>query len=158
MKTKIAERLDSLSKQYNIPKATIDKIISSYIEQCKWYLLNGNEVEIQGLAFIKPAKTGAFTSSTTAFMSKKIAETFTLAQHTVYNILVGYIDAIKEDILNENTAEIRSLVVFHPVRKSDGSLALHSNVSTNLKTSVGAVRVHTHKMFKYQLKTQVKQA
>ena len=153
MKVSNKDKIREIADKYNITLTTANEIVDRYVVKCMYELLIGKRVEIQGLVNIVPQDERGGYVSTLAYMSKEIATEFGIPYNTVYYVLRDFIDGIKDDIMNGNDTEIRCLVQFHPVTKPNGDFTVHSNVSSSLATKVATpLRVHTHKLFRYQIR------
>lgn len=156
-------RVYRIAERYNVEQTKTHLIINSYIDYCKETLLNGHVIDFLGLVSVIPDKCSDRVRVTTAYECKTISDSIGLPWYTVFSIVDEYLDSLKEDLLNGIDIEIRGLLNMHPIRNEDGEITgIHSAISSQIRdriraggTYVDSVRVHTHKLLKYNLKKRV---
>jgi nucleoid DNA-binding protein len=157
-KMSIGDRVFLLASKYGIEQTKVHTIISAYTDYCKEMLYQGYRVDLLGLASLIPDREKTGLTTTLAYECRDIADDLCLPKHTVYVIVQEYLDSLVEDILKGNPVEIRGLLSVVPINDGEKVIKVHSVISSQMKehlkernTGVTAVRVHTHKMLKYNV-------
>lgn len=158
-RTRIGIQVWNVADKYNIPRAVVHAIISSYLEYCKDLLIRGERVDFFGLVSLVPDVISSRYSATLAYNSSIVADKLGMPSHTVFRVMEAYIDDAIESLKHGTTVEIRSLVVCKPIYENGVVTKVHSNVSQTLKnifqtnnTPVSSVRVHTYKCLREDIK------
>ena len=159
-KMSLAVRVYQLADQYNIENTKVHTIVSSYIEYCKSLVLSGYRVDIIGLASVIPDVEVSDYNFTLAYECRELSKTLGLPAHTVYVIIQEYINSLISDVLSGKPIEMRGLLCVAPLFNEEGVVVkARSSISSQLKkklddmnTSVTSMRVHTHKLLKYNIR------
>lgn len=154
-------RVFNIAEQYNLEMTKVHSIITSYIDYCKRLAMNGYKVDILHLVSLVPDVIKNKYAVTLAYECKVIADMIALPQHTVYVIIKEYINSLRDDVLSGRPIEVRGLFSMYPTCDENGKVILiHSAISSQVKehlkrcnTDVSSIRVHTHKLLKYSIKS-----
>jgi len=157
-KTSIAIKVYVIAEEYGVPRTIVKSIISSYIDYCKDLILHGERVDFVGLVSVVPDVQVETYNSTLAFECTKLADVLGIPYNTVFIIIREYINGLIDELLNGKSVEIRGIVTMKPYYENDKIGGIHASISTSIKKAlslinspVSSVRVHTHKLLKYNL-------
>ncbi len=160
-KTCFSMRVYEIASQYGVSQGMTHSVISTYIRFCREMLMQGEPLDFLGIVYIEPDVITSKYRSTLAYRCRAISDGLSLPAHTVYAIIRGYLDSLREEVLRGIPVEIRGLVTVTPLYR-DGVLGIiHSSISDVIRDKlqegdypVSSVRVHTHKILKDQLRRQ----
>ena len=157
-KTSIAIKVYIIAEQYDIPRTVVKSIISSYIDYCKDLILHGERVDFIGLVSVVPDVQFETYNSTLAYECMKLSDRLGIPYNTVFIIIREYINGLIDELLEVKTVEIRGIVTMKPYYENGIIGGIHASISTSIKKAlakidspVSSVRVHTHKLLKYNL-------
>ncbi len=159
-KMPLGDRVYLLANKYGIEQTKVHTIIGAYTDYCKEMLYSGYRVDLIGLASLIPDRERTGLTTTLAYECRDIAKQLSLPNHTVYVIVQEYLNSLIEDILKGKPVEIRGMMSVVPINNGEKVIKVHSVISSQLKehlkeknTGVTSIRIHTHKLLKYNVGT-----
>ena len=157
-KMPLNDRICLLAKKYNIEQTKVHSILTAFTDYCKEMLYNGYRVDLIGLASLIPDNERTGLTTTLAYECRDIAKQLSLPNHTVYVIVQEYLNSLIEDILKGRPIEIRGILSIVPINNGEKVIKVHSVISSQIKehlkeknTGVTSIRIHTHKLLKYNV-------
>lgn len=155
-RTALVTRVYTIANSLNIEIALVDRIVKAYLTYCKEELSRGHRVNLCGIAIIVPDYEVFDYKTTLAYRCKQIADMYALPQYTVFQVVQGYLDTIKDDIYAGKSANVYGLCTIQPLREGGIVTRVHSSISQSLQEYLedygNHARVYTNKIFKRKVK------
>lgn len=149
-------RVYTIANSLNIEITLADKIIKAYLSYCKEELSSGHRVNLCGIAIIVPDYEVFDYKTTLAYRCSKIADMYCLPNYTVFQVVQGYLETVKEDIYNGKSANVYGLCTIQPLYEGGMVTRIHSSISQSLQDYLSLygnhARVYTNKIFKRKIK------
>ena len=116
-RTALVTRVYTIANSLNIEIALVDRIVKAYLTYCKEELSRGHRVNLCGIAIIVPIMKYSDYKTTLAYRCKQIADMYSLPQYTVFQVVQGYLDTIKDDIYAGSLQMCMGFVQSNPYEK-----------------------------------------
>lgn len=155
-RTALITRVWKIATRLNISQARVDIIVKSFLKFCREQLKSGHRVDIEGVVTVVPDYEVCDYWETFSYKCMLVSEEVNEPIETVTQVLRGYIDTVKKDLLSGIPANIYGILTITPYNENGVITRVHSAISQSLQEELRLVnnhaRVHTNKMYKRALK------
>lgn len=155
-RTALITRVYNVAEQLNIEKTLTDFIIKSYLDFCKKELICGHRVNFCGIALIVPDNEVFDYKTTFSYKCNQIAKINSLPHYTVQQVVMGYLNTIRDDIFNGKSANIYGMLTLTPLYQGGVVTRVHSSISQSLQEYLRGYGSHaracTDRVFKRRVK------
>lgn len=146
----VQAQIYNIATGLNINQTTVNKIIGSYISECREDLLNGTQIRFMGLCWIEPDVVTTDRTMTLGAYACRVAEKVSVPMYTCYRVLEDYLSMLRSLLLQGKSVDIRTLCTLKPIYEGTEISTIYTCVSSTLRRdietgayTVGSVRVHT---------------
>lgn len=146
----VYSQIYNIANSLNINQTTVNKIINSYISECRDDLLSGVQIRFPGLCWVEPDMVSTDRMMTLGAYASRVSAQVSIPMYTCYRVLEDYLSMLRSLLLQGKAVDIRTLCTLKPIYEGNEIKTIYTCVSSTLKRDidtgkyvVSSVRVHT---------------
>lgn len=105
----------TVADELNVARTTVQSVLDEFVSVVRGLIKEGYEIKFEDLASIKPVISDKKCLPTMGYICKQISDNIGVPYFTSYSIVCSYLNAVREEILNGRSVDIRKLVSFHVI-------------------------------------------
>jgi len=126
------EQVEQISKKLNIPKVTIELIITNYVNYLREKLDGGETVKFLNVCYLRRQNTGSDVSlhETTAYIATEVANRISLSSILVQRVFQEYEETLIKDLKKFYSYSIRGIIRIKLEKNYRGEYKVRTKKST----------------------------
>lgn len=148
-----------IANKLKINQTVVNKIINSYISECRVDLLSGAQIRFLGLCWVEPDVITTDRTMTLGAYANRVALQVRAPMYTCYRVLEEYLAMLRDLLLQGKAVDIRTICTLKPIFEGTEIKSVYTCISSTLKKDieegnyvVTSVRVHTFKDMRQTVK------